>query len=89
MSHSARGALIAIIEAHQKGRIVDVERLLEIMMDAVPRYSGERTFEEQPTITATQQDKIEQLTATERAVLLECTTDLTSLLKTIIKRQMS
>jgi len=89
MSHSAREALTAIIEAHQKGRSVDVEHLLEIVMDSIPRYSGERTFEEQPTITAGQQDKIEHLTLAEKEVLLECTADMVSMLKTVTKRQMS
>jgi len=89
MDEDARGAFIAVIKAHQKGRNIEVERLLDIMMDSVPRYSGERAFEEQPTITETQQDKIERLTTAEQEVLLECATDLARMIKTSIKRHMS
>jgi len=74
-----------VIKAHQHGRDIEIERIVDALMDTVPRRSGERTFEEQ-SLEAMQQ-KIDQLTETEKEVLVECGSYMTDITKNIIKRQ--
>jgi hypothetical protein len=79
-----------LIVARQRGRNIDPDNLLPILLACVPEQrAGERTFTEEQFLTPQLTDMMERLSIDEKELVLECLQFLMRELKGAIAKDMN